>query len=86
MHCPYCRSRHVIPNITVRWSQLRGRLRPERGHFCTGCGRPFVAAPASDLTLRSVRVDGISPALSSLQGSGDVVIVRHRAGTPEVLF
>lgn len=87
MQCPYCRSRHVIPDITVRWSQVRGRLRPERGSFCTGCGRPFSPAPpGDDLTLGSVRVEEASPALHSLQSSGDIVIVRHRTGGPEVLF
>src|SRR5207245_1155695 len=49
MRCPYCRSHHVVPDITVRWSQLRGRLRPVRGHFCTGCGRPFSEVPVGDL-------------------------------------
>ena len=86
MRCPYCRSRHVIPDITVRWSQLRGRLRPVRGNFCTGCGRPFSEVPNSDLTLLSVRVEEVSSCLYSLQASGDVVIVRHRTGTSEVLF
>jgi len=33
-----------------------------------------------------VRVEGLSSALYSLQRSGDVVIVRHRTGAPEVLF
>ncbi len=86
MRCPYCRSRHVLPNITVRWSQLRGRIRPERGHFCTGCGRPFSEGPAGDLAFRSVRIEDVSSALYSLQRSGDVVIVRHRTGAPEILF
>ncbi len=86
MRCPYCRSRYVLCDITVRWSHLRGQLRPERGHFCTGCGRSFPRGAAGELALSSVPVGDVSPALYSLQRSGDVVIVRHRAGKTEVLF
>ncbi len=86
MQCPYCRSRHVIANVTVRWSHVQGRLRPERGSFCTRCSRPFTPAPPGDLSFGSVRVNDVGPALYSLQRSADVVIVRHRTGVPEVLF
>ena len=86
MRCPYCGSRYVLCDITIRWSHLRGQLHPERGHFCTGCGRSFPRGFTGDLTLSSVSVGRVSPALYSLQRSGDVVIVRHRTGQAEVLY
>ncbi len=86
MRCPYCGDRYVLCDITIRWSYLKGRLRSERGHFCTGCGRSFPRGTADDLALCAVQVADISPALYSLQRSGDVVIIRHRAGLSEVLF
>jgi hypothetical protein len=86
MPCPYCGSRYVLCDITIRWSHFRGQLRSERGHFCTGCGRSFPRSVAHDLAFSSVQVAEVSPALYSLQRSGDVVIVRHRSGASEVLF
>lgn len=85
MKCPHCGSGHVISNITIRWSQPRGTFRPERGHFCTKCGRPF-RIKHFDFGFRTVRVEQASPAHYSLQRSGDVVVVRYRNGAQEILF
>jgi len=76
----------VISNITIRWNQVRGAFLSERGHFCFKCGRPFQPGANGELAFRAIRVDSISPAVQSLQSSGDVVIVRYRTGATEILY
>lgn len=86
MKCPQCGSRHVVSNITIRWNQVKGSFLSERGHFCFRCGRPFQNALHGDFGFRSMRVPAATPAMHSLQSSGDVVVVRYRNGATEILF
>jgi DNA-directed RNA polymerase subunit RPC12/RpoP len=86
MKCPQCGSRHVVSNITIRWNQVKGSFHSERGHFCFRCGRPFQPAQAGEISLRSIRVPEATPAVWSLQGSGDMMVVRYRNGATEILF
>lgn len=86
MTCPHCGSRHILSNVTIRWVHLRGALLPERGHFCTGCRKPFAAPMNGDLALQAVRVTEVTPAVHSLQRSGDVVVVRYRSGAQEIVY
>lgn len=86
--CPHCGSEKVVANVTVRWRQARGsgRFQPERGLFCTACGKGFKGIGREGEGFRSVRVGRVTPALRKLQQSGDLVVVRHRNGITEVLF
>jgi len=84
--CPHCGSQKVVTNITVRWNQTRGAFQPERGIFCTTCGKAFRGGDAGEGGFRTVRVGGMTPALQKLQESGDLVVVRHRNGITEVIF
>ena len=86
MKCPQCGSRHVVSNITIRWNQVKGSFHSERGHFCFRCGRPFQPAQAGEISLRSIRVPEATPAMRSLQASGDMMVVRYRNGVTEILF
>lgn len=86
MKCPQCGSRHVVSNITIRWNQAKDSFLSERGHFCFRCGRPFQHTVVGDLMFRSVRVPVATPAMHSLQASGDMVVVRYRNGATEILF
>lgn len=86
MKCPQCGSRHVISNITIRWNQVEGSFHSERGHFCFRCGQPFQHSPHGEISLRSIRVPAATPAMQSLQASGDVIVVRYRNGATEVSF
>lgn len=86
MKCPHCGSKHVVSNITIRWHQTKGNFLSGRGHFCFGCSRPFQIAAKGEFALQTVRVDSASPAVLSLQKSGDVVVVRHRNGATEILY
>jgi|GEM_PF-540529 hypothetical protein len=86
MTCPYCNSENVVQNVTVRWSQVRGVFVPKRGHYCTTCGKSF-DPPASDgLSLSTVILEEVTPAIRKLQESGDVIVVRHRDGVHEVIY
>jgi hypothetical protein len=38
------------------------------------------------MAIRTVLLDEITPAIRSLQESGDVVVIRHRNGTHEVIY
>jgi len=56
-----------------------------------GTSASSAAGPSSpgsngELAFRTVRVDAISPAVHSLQASGDVVVVRFRNGATEILY
>ncbi len=84
--CPHCGSDKVVKNITVRWSQVRGTFQPERGIFCTACGKAFRGGDQDEAGFRTVRVQEITPALRKLQQSGDLVVVRHRNGVTEVIY
>jgi hypothetical protein len=84
--CPHCGSDKVVTNITVRWNQARGAFQPERGTFCTSCGKAFRGSDQAASGFHAVRVGGITPALSKLQESGDLVVVRHRNGMTEVIY
>jgi len=86
LKCPQCGSRHVISNITIRWNQVKGAFLSERGHFCFKCGRPFQPGSNGELAFRTVRVDAVSPAVQSLQGTADVVVVRYRNGATEIVY
>ena len=86
MKCPQCGSRHVVSNITIRWNQVNGSFLSERGHFCFRCGRPFRHTLHGDFAFRSVRVPAATPAMHSLQASGDMVVVRYRSGATEILL
>lgn len=76
----------MISNITIRWNQVKGAFLSERGHFCFKCGRPFQPGSGGELAIRSVRVGAVTPAVQSLQATGDVVVVRYRNGATEVLY
>lgn len=65
---------------------MKGAFLSERGHFCFRCGRPFQPGSNGELAFRTVRVDAVSPAVHSLQGSGDVIVVRYRNGATEILY
>lgn len=84
--CPHCGSEKVVANITVRWNQTRATFLPERGIFCTTCGKAFKGRDRGELGFRTVRVSGMTPALRKLQQSGNLVVVRHRNGITEVVF
>jgi len=86
MKCPQCGSRHVVSNITIRWNPVKGSFLSERGHFCFRCGRPFQHVQHGDLGFRSVRIPAATPAMHSLQATGDMVVVRYRNGATEILF
>jgi len=88
MRCPNCGKQSVIRSVTVRWSQSRGAMIPERGHFCTACKKGFEdeRPPSGELAFQSVKVDGMTDALRYLQESADLVVVRHKTGVREVLF
>ena len=75
----------MVSNITIRWNQVKGSFLSERGHFCFRCGRPFQNTPPGDLAFQSTRVSAATPAMHSLQSSGDVVVVRYRNGSTEIL-
>ncbi len=86
--CPHCGSEKVVANVTVRWKQARatGAFHSERGLFCTACGKGFRVISRGGEGFRTVRVGRMTPALSKLQQSGDLVVVRHRNGVTEVVF
>ena len=84
--CPHCGSDKVVNNITVRWNQTRGAFHPERGIFCTTCGKAFKGSDRGEAGFHAVRVEGMTPALSKLQQNGDLVVVRHRNGVTEVIY
>jgi len=84
--CPHCGSEKVVTNITVRWNQTRGTFLPERGTFCTACGKAFKGRDRGEWGFHTVRVAGMTSALRKLQQSGDLVVVRHRNGVTEVVF
>lgn len=88
MRCPQCGKQTVISHVTIRWLQVKGSLLPERGFYCTACGNAFdEAAPSrGEFSFQSVHVDAVSDALRRLQESADVVVVRHKTGTREVLY
>lgn len=88
MRCPNCGKRSVISHVTVRWSQVKGSFLPARGHYCTACKTAFEdeCPDKGEFAFQSVRVDAMTDALRRLQESADLVVVRHRAGGPEVLF
>jgi len=87
MRCPHCGKRSVINHVTVRWNQVRGSFLPSRGHYCTACKTAFAAGGAErDFAFHSVRIDEMTDALRRLQQSADLIVVRHRSGTCEVLF
>lgn len=84
--CPHCGSDKVVVNITVRWNQSRSMFQPQRGNFCTTCGKAFDGGTTSELGFRTVRVDRMTPELAKLQSNGDLIVVRHRNGVTEVLY
>ncbi|HLJ62401.1 MAG TPA: hypothetical protein VKZ50_22000 [bacterium] len=88
MRCPRCGRQAIVGHVTIRWLQVKGALLPERGYYCTACGHAFdeVAPRPGDFAFRSVRVDAMSDALRRLQENADVVVVRHKTGTREVLY
>lgn len=86
MECPHCGSENVVPNITIRWSQVRGVFLPRRGNYCTACGKSFEGQVPEEMAIRTVVLEELTPAIRSLQESGDVIVVRHRNGTHEVIF
>lgn len=86
MDCPYCGSPNVVPNVTIRWSQVRGVFVPRRGAYCTSCGKAFEGRGGGELALRSVLIERITPAIRSLQESGDLIVIRHRNGTLELVY
>ncbi len=47
---------------------------------CSGCGLEW-----PDLSLRCTPVQEFTPSLKGLQGSGDLIVVRHPDGTLEVV-
>ncbi|MDR5694124.1 MAG: hypothetical protein QN198_12495 [Armatimonadota bacterium] len=84
MRCPECGSEYVISNVTIRWHAVRGTFLSQRGQYCAACGKTFKAQEND--AIRSIRVSKVTEALKSLQESGDIIIVRHRNGTREVIF
>jgi hypothetical protein len=86
MECAHCGSENVVPNITIRWSQVGGVFLPRRGNYCTACGKSFEGHLPEEMAIRTVLLDEITPAIRSLQESGDVVVIRHRNGTHEVIY
>ncbi len=86
MDCPYCGSPNVVPNVTIRWSQVRGAFEPRRGAYCTACGKSFEGRTRGEFVLQAVLIERITPAIRSLQESGDVIVVRHRSGILELLY
>lgn len=86
MDCPYCGSPNVVPNVTIRWSQGRGAFEPRRGVYCTSCGKSFEGRVRGEFVFQTVLIERITPAIRSLQESGDVIVVRHRSGLLELLY
>ncbi len=86
MTCPHCNSENVVRNVTIRWSQVQGVFVPRRGHYCTTCGKAFDPPPSDDLSLSTVILENITPAIRKLQESGDVIVIRHRDGLHEVIY
>jgi len=88
MRCPHCSRQTIIGHVTIRWLHVKGSLVPERGYYCTACGNAFdeVLPAAGEFAFRSVRVETVSDAVQSLQENGDVVVIRHKTGTREVLY
>lgn len=88
MRCPHCGRPNVVSHVTVRWTQARGALVPERGYYCTACGNAFdeMRPRPGDFAFRSIQVSSISSAIRRLQESADLVVVRHRTGIREVLY
>lgn len=78
----------MVSHVTIRWIQVRASFIPERGHYCTACGFAFEEAlpPVRDFAFRSVPVGTMSDALRRLQESADLVVIRHKTGTREVLY
>jgi DNA-directed RNA polymerase subunit RPC12/RpoP len=88
MRCPHCGRKSIVSHVTIRWLHVKGSFVPERGYYCTACGNAFEdAVPAGgEFTFRSVEVPAISDAVRRLQETADVVVVRHKTGTREVLY
>jgi DNA-directed RNA polymerase subunit RPC12/RpoP len=88
MRCPQCGRPNVVSHVTIRWTQTRGALVPERGYYCVACGNAFdePRPQRGSFAFRSLQVSSITPAILRLQESGDVVVVRHRTGMREVLY
>lgn len=76
----------MVSNITIRWNQVKGSFLSERGHFCFRCGHPFENPTPDGLAFRRLRVPAATPAMQSLQASGDVIVVRYRSGATEIVF
>jgi predicted RNA-binding Zn-ribbon protein involved in translation (DUF1610 family) len=86
MSCPHCGSENIVPNITIRWSQVRGVFLPRRGNYCTACGKSFEGRVPDEMAFCTLVLDELTPAVRSLQESGDIIVVRHRNGTHEVIY
>jgi len=67
---------------------VKGSFLPSRGHYCIACKTAFEdeRPGAREFAFQSVRIDAMTDALRRLQESADVIVVRHRSGSREVLF
>ncbi len=81
MRCPRCGGplQTLISGWFVRSGEEWVWVRVVR-QVCSGCGLEW-----PDLSLRCAPVREFTPSLKGLQGSGDLIVVRHPDGTLEVV-